>query len=426
MRIKHRTRHRMVLESVGAAFRRKQRPATERVRGRGAQPKPAEPVRAQFADATEGRGHVRLIVVGSGIVGSSCALTAATLGADVTLVDADHRGRATSAGAGIICPWSSNVHDAEWIAFACAAARAYPALIDSLADLGEPAVGYRQTGAMVLTESPDRQAEIRGRLLARRGDAPEIGEIRALDPSQARGLFPPLSPEFYAVHISGGARVDGRLISAAMRRAAGRSGATVVAGEASLHVVGGRARGVVVDGELIEADAVVAATGAWTNEFLALAGLRIDIAPQRGQIVHIGLGLTDTSRWPAILPDGSGHYMLAFDDSRVVVGATRETGSGFDYRVTPGGVAEVLGQALRVAPGLASGTYLETRIGFRPMGPDIRPLLGRLPHIEGLVIATGLGASGLTMGPYAGEVAARVALSADIPVDLAPFDPIRN
>ena len=369
---------------------------------------------------------MRLVVVGSGIVGSACALTATTLGADVTLVDADHMGRATSAGAGIICPWSARVDDPDWFAFACAAARGYPALVESLADRGETAVGYRQTGAMVLTESPQRQAEICRQLLARRADAAEVGDITPLDPSQARALFPPLSTEFLAVHVSGGARVDGRLISAAMRRVAGHSRATVVAGEASLRVVGGRARGVVVDAELIEADAVVAATGAWTNEFLAPAGLRIGVAPQRGQIAHIGLGQADTSQWPAILPDWTGHYLLAFDDSRVVVGATRETGSGFDYRVTPGGLAEVLGQALRVAPGLAAGTYLETRIGFRPMGPDIRPLLGRVPHAEGLVIATGLGASGLTMGPYAGELAARVALGAEVPVDLAPFNPVRR
>jgi D-amino-acid dehydrogenase len=369
---------------------------------------------------------VRLIVVGSGIVGSACALAAARLGADVILVDSDSRGRATSAGAGIICPWSSAVADADWYALACAAARAYPRLIDSLADVGETAVGYRRTGAMLLAETAERQEEMRQQLTARHARAPEMGEIVALDSGQARGLFPPLSPEFCAVHLSGGSRVDGRLISAAMRRAAGRSGAKVIAGDAMLHVAAGRVRGVMVGAELLEADAVVAATGAWTNEFLAPAGLRVGISPQRGLIVHIGLGLTDTSHWPAILPDRTGHYMLAFDDSRVVAGATRETGSGFDYRVTPGGLAEVLRQALHVAPGLAEGTYLETRIGFRPMGPDIKPLLGPVPQPEGLVIATGLGASGLTMGPYAGELAARAALGADTPMDLTPFDPLRQ
>ncbi|MFY9653568.1 NAD(P)/FAD-dependent oxidoreductase, partial [Trebonia sp.] len=247
-----------------------------------------------------------------------------------------------------------------------------------------------------------------------------------LDPGQARGLFPPLRPDAWAVHISGAARVDGRLISAALRRAAGRNGATVLPGDAALRCAHGAVEGVTVADQFLAADAVVAATGAWTDAFVEPAGLTLGVTAQRGQIVHIGLGMTDTSRWPAILPSGTGHYMVAFDDSRVVAGATRETGSGFDYRITPGGLAEVLDEALAVAPGLASGTYLETRIGFRPMGPDIRPLLGTVPGIDGLTVATGLGASGLTMGPYAGELAARVALGTSLPLDLSPFSPVRH
>jgi D-amino-acid dehydrogenase len=117
--------------------------------------------------------------------------------------------------------------------------------------------------------------------------------------------------------------------------------------------------------------------------------------------------------------------MLAFGDSRVVVGATRETGSGFDYRVTPGGLAEVLNEALRIAPGLSAGTYLETRIGFRPASPDGRPLLGAVTGVDGLVIATGLGAEGLTLGPRTGAMAARLALGQSPGANLSAFDPLR-
>jgi D-amino-acid dehydrogenase len=366
----------------------------------------------------------RLIVVGSGIVGSACAYAASGLGAEVILIDSDRSGRATSAGAGIISPWSSRVDDPHWHEMARSAARAYPALIGALAEDGETALGYRRVGALVLTETPQQQREISQRLLARQAEWPEMGDIDALDPRQARALFPPLRPDFSAVRIEGAARVDGRLISGALRRAAGRAGTTVIPGEATLRCAGGAVEGVNVAGEFLPADAVVAATGAWTDAFLQPAGITLGITPQRGQIAHFGLGMTDTSRWPAILPGGTGHYMLAFDDSRVVAGATRETGSGFDYRVTPGGLAEVLNQALATAPGLASGTYLETRIGFRPMGPGIRPLVGAVPGVEGLVVATGLGASGLTMGPYAGELAARAALGASLPMDLGPFSPV--
>jgi D-amino-acid dehydrogenase len=369
---------------------------------------------------------VRLVIVGAGVVGASCAFAASALGADVVLVDAALPGRATAAGAGIICPWSSRVEDPAWYSFACAAAREYPALIGRLADLGETDVGYRQVGALALADDTADQARIRQALLIRRAEAPEMGEVRDVPADDAGGLFPPLRSDAAAVWIGGAARVDGRLLAAALVRAAARQGTVVREGAAQLACRAGRAVGVTVAGRLIEAGAVVAAAGAWTGSFLRPAGVTVPVTAQRGQIMHISLGSADTSRWPVILPGGSGHYMLAFDDSRVVAGATRETGSGFDYRVTPGGLAEVLGQALAVAPGLASGTYLETRVGFRPMGPDIRPLLGRVPGVPGLIVATGLGASGLTMGPYTGAIAADLALDRPVPLDLAPFDPLRG
>jgi D-amino-acid dehydrogenase len=370
--------------------------------------------------------QVRLIVVGSGIVGASCAFEAASLGADVVLVDAAIPGAATAAGAGIICPWDSLRDEPAWQSIAYPAAREYPELVSRLAELGEADVGYRQVGALALADDEDEQQRIRERLLARRAVAPEVGDVYDVSGTEAVRMFPPLRPDVRAVYIGGAARVDGRLMAAALVRAAAQQGAAVMEGEARLAWRSGGVAGVEVGGELVECDAVVAAAGAWTGSFLRPAGLTVRVEPQRGQIMHLTLGSVDTSRWPVVLPGGSGHYLLAFDDSRVVAGATRETGSGFDYRVTPAGLAEVLAQALAVAPGLASATYSETRVGFRPVGPDVLPLLGPVPGMQGLVIATGLGASGLTMGPYAGLIAARVALGLPSPVELGPFAPLRG
>jgi D-amino-acid dehydrogenase len=371
---------------------------------------------------------MRLVVVGGGIVGAACAYAASGLGAHVTLIDAALPGQATAAGAGIICPWSAAVDDPYWYDFACAAAREYPLLIAGLADAGEADVSYRQVGALIVAGDADHGdlERARERIVARRAAAPEIGDVQVLTSSQARRLFPPLRPGLAAVHIAGAARVDGRSLAAALTRAASRNGAVIRAGRARLARASGRVTGVIVDGELVEADAVVAAAGAWTTAFLGPAAVTVQVAPQRGQIVHIGLGSADTSRWPVILPSATGHYLLAFDGARVVAGATRETGSGFDVRVTPAGLAEVLAHALAVAPGLGPGTHLETRVGLRPVGPDVRPLLGPVDGVDGLVVATGLGASGLTMGPYAGAVAARSALGLPQDIDLGPFDPLRS
>ena len=100
--------------------------------------------------------------------------------------------------------------------------------------------------------------------------------------------------------------------------------------------------------------------------------------------------------------------------------------SGFDYRVTAAGQMEVLTEALRVAPGLATATIIETRVGFRPVALGSRPLLGAVSGVDGLVVGNGLGAAGLTIGPFAGKLLADVALGREPDLDLAPFDPLRQ
>ena len=79
----------------------------------------------------------------------------------------------------------------------------------------------------------------------------------------------------------------------------------------------------------------------------------------------------------------------------------------------PSGQMEVLTEALRVAPGLAAATIIETRVGFRPVAPGVRPLLGTGAGAAGLVVGNGLGAAGLTIGPFAGRLLADVALGAN-------------
>ncbi|MER5390551.1 FAD-dependent oxidoreductase [Saccharopolyspora sp. NPDC002686] len=365
---------------------------------------------------------MRVVVVGSGIVGAAAGYELARAGVDVVLVDSSNPGRATSAGAGIICPWSSRVDDPEWYRFAIAGAEYYQELLAALEADGETELGYRRVGSLRLVAADESEEAFR--LVAERAaKSPMAGEVELISASRARELFPPLEHDGPAIHIPGAARLDGRSVRDAMRRAAAQHGARLINGTAAI-VADSAVRGVRVDDVFVEADAVIAASGAWSPQLLEPIGVQVRVVPQRGQITHLRLPGVDTANWPVVLPR-SRHYLLAFDDSRVVVGATREDDAGFDHRLTAAGMAEVLGEALSVAPGLAGATHVETRIGFRPMGPDIRPLLGAVPQVAGLVVANGLGASGLTMGPYAGSVAARLARQVDPGIDLAPYDPLR-
>jgi D-amino-acid dehydrogenase len=359
------------------------------------------------------------VVVGAGVAGAATAYGLARTGAAVTVVDGGQAGGATAAGAGIVQPWSSAADGALYELYAAGAAF-YPAQVAALAEDGEADFGYAMNGSLVVDVDPGVLDEIERRVRVRTRELPLAGTVERLDPVAARRLFPALAPELAALHVSGGARVDGRRLRAALLRAAARRGARLVQEPATVVPVTDSAPLVRAGGQPLEADAVVVAAGAWVNAVLAPLDCAVPVEPQRGQLIHLRLDGVDTSRWPSVLPSG-GHYLVAFEEGRVVVGATRESGSGFDARVTATGQLEVLAQALAVAPGLAGATVLEARVGLRPLA-DL-PRVGAVPGQPGLYLNAGFGAGGLTMAPVVGSALAQLVLTDRSDVDLTPFRP---
>lgn len=71
---------------------------------------------------------------------------------------------------------------------------------------------------------------------------------------------------------------------------------------------------------------------------------------------------------------------------------------------------------------LAEATVLETRVGFRPYTPGFLPVIGELPAHSNVLLANGLGSSGLTMGPYLGQQLAKLALHEETDIILEHYD----
>ncbi len=366
-----------------------------------------------------------MIVVGAGIVGASAAYHLSTEGVEVVLVDDAVAGAATPAGAGIVGPWISRQARPGWPELAYPAAAYYPELLERLA-VPDAATGWARTGALVLAADAGQADVLHRELTARAASWPQMGRVQRVSGEQAQRLVPVLAAA-EAVHVEGVSRVDGQGVRDALRsaaRAGGRLSERHVPAE--LMVQGERVTGVrLPDGTQLRADAVLVAAGAWSRAVCAPVA-DLPVHPQRGQIVHLQLdgdaGPCDPARWPVVQPPGPD-YLLGFPGRRVVVGATRESAAGLRLEVTAGGLHAVLAAALATAPGLAGARHLQTRVGFRPATADGMPLLGVLA--PGLVVATGLGATGLTMGPWAGAVAARLALGQAPGADLAGCDPRR-
>ncbi len=366
------------------------------------------------------------IVVGGGIVGMSTAYHLVRDGAQVLLVDREEIGKATAAGAGILSPESSANESDTWFDLASDAVEYYPKLAAELHVQGASDIGYAPMEQLIVAVSEDEEAAFAGlhkRMLARmaRRGRNAADDLEMIESDAAQRLFPALASVRHALRFRRAGRIDGRLITAAMREVAIRQGLDVrTANATQLAMNGGQVTGVVVaKGEMLSGGAVVIAGGAWSSEFAAQLGIALPIQPQRGQIIHLSLSNTDTSRLP-IVTAFHGHYILPFADQRIVVGATREL-VGFAPHTTAAGIREVLSEALRVAPGLGDAAIGEIRVGLRPVSPDQLPVLGRVPTARNVFIATGHGATGLQLGPYSGKLIANLVQGKGNEKRLEPF-----
>lgn len=372
-------------------------------------------------------GHV--VVVGGGVVGCGAAYALTRRGVRVTLVDRADDGQATAAGAGIVAPGTVLSAPPGWYPLAFGGAAYYPELLASLAADGIADAGYTVPGGLFIAEDDGERERLAAvcRLLQERAGAgvPNLGEVNLADEAAVRELCPALAPGVTGIHMSGVGRVNGRLLREALSQAARQRGGRVLRASARLAVRGGRASGVVTaDGDEIGADAVILATGAWPDAWAGLPGQAVAVRPQRGQILHLDLPGSSAANWP-VIEGFTDPYLLGFPPHRVVAGATREDGAGFDHRVTAAGQHWLLSGALRRAPGLAEATVAGTRAGFRPVTADGLPVLGRLPEPDNVWFATGTAAEGLTMGPYLGALAAGLACGEALPLDGAPYEPGR-
>lgn len=365
------------------------------------------------------------VVVGGGIVGWAAALD--LLERDprrrVVVVDDDRDGRATAAGAGIATPFTRRDRGPEWTRLMFEAMRTYAALVPRLRDAGlEP--GHEVVGRLLVARD-EAEAATLPEVLERASSqvatfgTTGVGRPEQVDATAVAALHPLLAPAAGALLLPDVAQVDGRAVTSALRALARRLGVEERHGRAELVAAGRGVPGVRVDGETVAADAVVVAAGAWTDHLLEPLGLRTGTVPQRGQIVHA----RNPARAP--LPIASTvdeTYLLCFGDGRLVLGPTREDDSGFAAAATLGGLHELLDRGRAFAPGVAQAQWLEVRAGVRPISGDGVPTLGRFDGVDGLVVATGLGAHGLTVGPHVGAWAAALAdgVAGPVPAALSP------
>lgn len=175
----------------------------------------------------------------------------------------------------------------------------------------------------------------------------------------------------------------------------------------------GRATGVVVDGEEIDADAVVCAAGPWNPRLLRTAGVDL---PIRHSVAPALVLETESpvDRWtPSVKHEESGYYFRQNADGTLFVGHNpgdyAEAGRDLDpdeIESPPATMDDEVADVLAdVAPGLGETAVVDSDVGVRCLTPDGRPVAGRT-SVEGLHVVA-FNASGIHHAPVAGDVVAR-------------------
>ncbi|CAB4049058.1 D-amino acid dehydrogenase [Paraburkholderia phenoliruptrix] len=172
----------------------------------------------------------------------------------------------------------------------------------------------------------------------------------------------------------------------------------------ALAMAGDRIAGVQCGGELVRADSFVVALGSYSTKFLS--GLvKIPVYPLKGYSITA-----------PIVNEAAAPVSTVLDETYKIA-ITR-----FDNRIRVGGMAEIVGfdKSLRQArretlelcvndlfPGGGDTSKASFWTGLRPMTPDGTPIVGRTP-VPNLFLNTGHGTLGWTMSCGSGQLLADV------------------
>ena len=316
-------------------------------------------------------------VIGDGIIGRSIALELCRAGASCVIIGNTHAGAGWRAAAGILAP-SVGERDPDVRALFRRSLDLYPGFLDRLRTF-DPGLSLVE-GLLEVRSTPD------------------VGTLGPdsilLDESETQRQEPALLAPFGAVLHRRDAAADSERIVAALERALSAENLLVeIRDDAAASIELDRSPPFVttVSGQMLHAQSIVLAAGAWTPRLRGLPR-PIPISPLKGQIVALDA--------PGVIsrPVMAGHTYFVPRGRELVVGATQED-VGFDTEATDEAARSLQTDAARHCPALGNVPITRHWAGLRPATPDLLPILGPEPLAPALIYACGHSRTGILLAP---------------------------
>lgn len=169
---------------------------------------------------------------------------------------------------------------------------------------------------------------------------------------------------------------------------------------------GDEIKGVVVNGQVFTADKYVLAFGSYSRDFLKPLYLDLPVYPVKGYSLTIPIVDADFAPQSTVLDETYKIAITRFDQ-RIRVGGMAEL-SGFNHNLKDNRRAtlEMVTQELFPGGNLAEASFWT---GLRPMTPDSTPIIGKT-RFKNLFLNTGHGTLGWTMACGSGKLISDIVL----------------
>jgi glycine/D-amino acid oxidase-like deaminating enzyme len=233
------------------------------------------------------------------------------------------------------------------------------------------------------------------------------------------------------------AQVDPAAFTRGMMAAARDRGARLQSGSVTgleRNADGSRLTGVLVDGQLVEGDAVVIALGPWSAlaapwlpmpMIYGLKGHSLVFRPPRPVSPHALFveceaadGFVDT---PEVFPRPDGTVYVCGLSSEAPLPADPA-----EVAPDPDACERLRAMTTTFAPALAEVEVVAAQACYRPVARDGLPLIGRVPDLSAAYVATAHSVWGMLNAPATGEAMTELIVDGESrTVDLAAFDPAR-
>lgn len=170
-----------------------------------------------------------------------------------------------------------------------------------------------------------------------------------------------------------------------------------------LNLEGGRITSVTTSEGTLIADAFVLALGSYSPALAAPLGLRLPVYPVKGYSITVPI--KDASRAPvSTVMDETHKIAITRLGDRIRVGGMAEL-AGFDMSLSPKRQRSLTHSVEDLFGGAGDQSQANFWCGLRPMTPDGTPIVGRSP-IDNLFLNTGHGTLGWTMAAGSARILA--------------------